>query len=371
MQTQQSRYSETGFADFNSAMMRAAVSGESSAQTQRRGSRENRRDNQAGACNNRNLSSIISRITDDGPAGLQIDDDVNHIQDSRPIRAHQPAQTAADRSASGVSSEGANPYMFAQSFDFDDTARGAGAKAASRRRSPLWQQFAMMLLVAVIAVMGFLVYELKMQTEEMKLALHSSQEQMRQKTSVQAQSSDVLPRLNSMNKALSDLKQEMHGIKRGYQQSDNKLALEIPRDLEPRLLEIAAASEIVTVLQDEFERIQHEVNEMGSELNVIRKEISPAPEAVAHRSETSAQPNPDIPNLVVNLASLTSRDKALAAVDTLQQAGVSPRIQQVMVNGKIVFRISVDGFTSRDAASAFIAEAKSKYGFDGGWIRRI
>ena len=233
-----------------------------------------------------------------------------------------------------------------------------------------WQQVVPMVLFAVIAVMGFFLYQLKMQTDDMKLALEASQEQLQLADGIQGPSLEVMPRLNSLNRALSDLKQEMQGIKNGYQRSDSKLAVEIPRDLEPRLLEIAAATEIVSVLQDEFERIQDEMREMGGELKVIRQEMAATQPAMPDTGSL-AEPAPAIPNLVVNLASLTSKDKALAAMEKLQQAGVAPLMQQVMVNGQIVFRISVDGFSSRAAASSFIAEAKNKYGFDGGWIRPI
>lgn len=374
MHTQHNAYSRAGLADFNSAMKRAAAGGRSSAQNQQNDPREGRREHQTGAFNNRNLSSIISRITDDGPANLRIDDDVNHIQASHSARTQRAARANADVSGPGISAEGGHQYMSAQSFELGDAGiRNAAISAAGRRRS-LWQPLALIALVSVVAVMGFLIYQLKLQTEDMEHALHSSREQMRLVTSSQAQAQpqppDVFPRLNSMNKALTELQQEMRGIKQGYQQSDSQLALEIPRDLEPRLLEIAAASEIVTVLQDEFERIQHEVKEMGSELNVIKQGITPVQHA-AVLPKTSAKRDPDTPNLVVNLASLTNKDKAQAAFDKLRQAGISPRIQQVMVNGRIVFRISVEGFRSREAASAFITEARSKYGFDGGWIRQI
>jgi len=75
-------------------------------------------------------------------------------------------------------------------------------------------------------------------------------------------------------------------------------------------------------------------------------------------------------NLIVNLASLTSKDKARTAFEKLQHSGVTPVIQEVVVNEKMMYRISVDGFATRESASAFIIEAREKYGFGGGWIRQ-
>ena len=371
MQSQQNSYAKTGLNEFSSAMMRASAAERSPVQRRSNSNAKPRHDGPSAY--NRNLSSILSRITDDGPANMQLDEDVNHIARQQARRPAKTDQANGNRSPAVAPEE---QYGFARSFDFDDPDFRANAAGKHGKRGSLWQQSVLMLLCSVIAVMGYFLLQLKIEAEEMKHSLHSSQEQISLASGVQAQQSDVLPRLNSMNEALKDLKQELHGIKVGYQQSDSKLAMDIPRELEPRLLEIAAASEIVTVLQDEFERIQHEMQEMGSELRVIKSGIPASPDTSVSPDTVEAPvavavQNPNTPNLVVNLASLTSRDKALAAIEKLQKAGVSPLIQEVMVNGRIVFRISVDGFTSRDAASAFIAEAKSKYGFDGGWIRRF
>lgn len=359
MQTQNSTYTRPRVADFNAAMKRAAPTNETGPRQQA----------QAGSFSNRNLSSIISRIADDGPANIRPAREANRSAGRRDRRSPQSVPNAPSRSAA-VNPPGNEPYAFAQSFSFDDPDIRKNAAQTGGNRNARLQQLVLMVLVAVTGVMGFFLYQLKMQAADMDLALQTSQEQALRTGSPEDRSSDVVPRLNNMNRALADLKQEMLGIKNGYQQSDSKLAVEIPRDLEPRLLEIAAASEIVTVLQDEFERIQDEMHSMGTELQVIKQEMV-TPRHPTIDAESIAVPAPAIPNLVVNLASLTSKDKALAAIGKLQAAGISPRMQQVMVNGKIVFRISVDGFTSREAASAFITEARDKFGFDGGWIRQI
>ena len=370
MQSQNSAYSNPRFADFTSAMMRASVPAGTAPQKRDDTTRSRQHQGEAATFRNRNLSSILSRIADDGPADMKpAPQKVDRVPGKRAVKSGKPVRSTGSRTAAANPSA-AEPYVFAQSFSFDDPDIRNTPEQAGRTMNTAWQQVVPMVLFAVIAVMGFFLYQLKMQTDDMKLALEASQEQVQPADGIQAPSLEVMPKLNSLNRALSDLKQEMQGIKNGYQRSDSKLAVEIPRDLEPRLLEIAAATEIVSVLQDEFERIQDEMREMGGELKVIRQEMA-APEPAMPDTGSLAEPAQAIPNLVVNLASLTSKDKALAAMEKLQQAGVAPLMQQVMVNGQIVFRISVDGFSSRAAASSFIAEAKNKYGFDGGWIRPI
>jgi hypothetical protein len=46
-------------------------------------------------------------------------------------------------------------------------------------------------------------------------------------------------------------------------------------------------------------------------------------------------------------------------------------MQEVVVNGKKMYRISAEGFSTPEEAAAFITEAREKYGFDGGWIKQI
>lgn len=368
MQAQQHANHRSRLADFSSALMRASAAEATVSQGRADTTavrQPYRRDN---GHQNLNLSNIISRITDDGPANLQVAPDVSHIGKTDAARSADAVADAGRGRAAGSRHEEVDQYAFAQSFAFDDPAiRNEGAASAGGPRS-IWQQLVWLALIAAITVMGYFIYQLKMQAQQLQHAIDASHTQMIATSGVQQQQADVLPKLSSMDKALSAMQQELKGIKLDYQASDSKLASDIPRGLEPHLLEMAAASEIVSVLQDEFSRIQHEVDAMGSELRVMKKGNAPKQAVPPEQVESSPVPA-KVPNLVVNLASLASSEKAVAAVDTLRQAGLSPKVQQVMVNGRMVYRISVDGFSTRDAAFAFIAEARKKYGFDGGWIR--
>jgi hypothetical protein len=361
MSSQQSTYTRDGRADFSSALMQASTFEKTSAKYN-----SNKEFSKAMAknyeeydpYNNRNLNSVITRIRDEGPATSQLNDEAHQnaktqAEVSAAVRIKQgPAESSSMAMRYGENGQG----LSSEYLTHDDREHG---KYAGRKRNAMWQQLVLMLLVSVIAVMGFLLYQLKAQSDEMRVVMRLNEGQILPASNAQKQSSEVTPRLTGLREELVELREELKAIKTDYQASDNKLALNIPRELKPQLMKIAAASENVSTLQNEFDQIQGKMHEMGTEIRVIKNEVQP--------EKMQVLPN----SWVVNLASLSSKDKAQVAFDKLQQSAASPLLQEVIVNGKKMYRISAEGFSTPEEASAFITEAREKYGFEGGWIKQI
>jgi cell division septation protein DedD len=74
--------------------------------------------------------------------------------------------------------------------------------------------------------------------------------------------------------------------------------------------------------------------------------------------------------LAVSVASLSNEDKANKIIKRLDAAGLSPLLEEVVVKGKQLYRISVSGFTDLDEAKLFIKNASDKYGVKGSRIRK-
>lgn len=308
--------------------------------------------------NNRNLSSILSRIRDEGPASPRPGSSENPLDNSAVKNSAHAATTqkSGDTSVGVAHSTGSEQGIPPEAAISTNNDHGNNT---GQRRSSAGQQLVLILLVAVIAVMGSMLNHLQTQTDEMMAALRLNEQQSFSAANAQQLSSDILPRVSSLSETISGLREELQTIKADYKAFDSKLASAIPEDLKPQLMEIVAASKKVNTLQHEIGRIQHKVLEMGTEINDIKGEIIP---------ELTPQP---ADSWIVNLASLSSRDRALTAFNKLQQSGVVPLLQEVIVNGSKMYRLSVGGFTSHEAASSFIKEARKKYGFEGGWIRHI
>ena len=358
MSSQQSTYTANGYADFSTALMQATAFDQSS--VKRNLNKEyskvsGQNQEEYDPYNNRNLSSVITRIRDEGPATSRLNDCDRHDPAQTGVSAavnRDSGQTPPETIRSGENDQHATSEYFSLDGNVPD-------KYAVKKKNPEWQQLVLILFVAVLAVMGYLLYQLKTQTDEMKQVLRLNEEQILLASSAHKQSTEVVPRLTSLSEALVDLREELKVIKSDFQQSDSRLAVNIPRELKPELMKIAAASEGVGSLQNEFARIQQEVRDMGAEIKILKNET------VAEKAKVLDS------NWVVNLASLSSKDKAQAAFDKLQKSTASPLMQEVIVNGKKMYRISAEGFSTPEEATAFITEARERYGFEGGWIKQL
>lgn len=77
------------------------------------------------------------------------------------------------------------------------------------------------------------------------------------------------------------------------------------------------------------------------------------------------------PAFKVSLVSLSHHDKAKEIIDKLDMTGLSPKIDEILVNGKPIYRVSVSGFTNKQIATEFIQKAANKFGIKGSRIRKI
>lgn len=71
----------------------------------------------------------------------------------------------------------------------------------------------------------------------------------------------------------------------------------------------------------------------------------------------------------VNIATLSDNDRAITAMRRLQDAGYTSSIQELQRDDTTLYRLSVGGFQSIEQAEQFIEIAKTRFGFEGGWIQ--
>lgn len=374
MQARQSNYSKSDIADFSVALTRASTAKKKSTGNNRNEPPMSPTFEEYDPYNNRNLSSVLSKITDEGPANLTKSNGRKQGRNTPRSDSVDTGNIQDDKYTPGIPANTNRQHALPSSFTFEDTDISNDAEQVSAKPNSISQQLVLVLLLAIICVMGFLLYKLILQTNELSDALRLNEEQILWSGDTRNLSSEVLPRLNSLGQSLKDLKVELQGIKAGQQETNSRLDQNTPSDLEPRLMRIASTNEEVGELKSEFDRIQRHMHEMETEINVIKTEIPTQRSVIANQEKISEQGTDQAQDrsdqLVVTLASLTTRAKAMAAYEKLQRSGVSPLIEEVIVNEKKVFRINVEGFSSRASASAFITEANEKYGFDGGWIRQ-
>ena len=278
---------------------------------------------------NKNLSSIITHIRDDGAARLL------HKKSSRVANREkqQRLQNVAAKQSRGHLQLGLSkpeqklhrhptPQSY-ESIHEDTPAVQRDEENITQPEQGRWQPFLLSLAIAVTAVMGFNLYLLNDQAIDMRATLESYQAQIDELGSTQKKSSDTLIDVSDMNKELDGLRQEVGEL-------ENSLAS--ARD------EMTAIRAAVT----------EEVNRATAAKN--------APEPLAGGG------------WVVNLASFSSEQKARAGAAVFEESGIQADVIPTIVNGTMIYRLSVKDFSSRADAMQFVNKARLQYGFDGGWV---
>lgn len=101
-----------------------------------------------------------------------------------------------------------------------------------------------------------------------------------------------------------------------------------------------------------------------SSINVVEEEVK-----VAHKQPlvevTSKQSKSFI---MVNLVSLSNEAKANDIIKRLETSGLSPQLEEAVVNDKQLYRIRVTGFSDRAEAALFIQNAANEFGITGSRI---
>jgi hypothetical protein len=371
MHSQEFSYSRSEHADFRAALARASQPQQSSLHEQAGKTSSVRSFEEYDPYHNRNISNIVSKITDEGPANLHQKKRKNQKQSGFRRAKVDNLQLAEDTYTPSVPRQTNHEQPPPQPFTFNEAESGEETKPAGLAGNSIWYQSVLVLLIAVIAVIGFLLYQLTLKADELSQALRVKEEQVFiTKESLELPADEMLPRLNSLGETLSELKQELHEIKldqkKAFQHQDKKG----PLKSVPMVMPVPMNNDRVATLKNDFKLIRNGIRDSGVS-HVARQDPGQLKTQPVSKNKIKTDKKDFVPNkLVVNLVSLTNRDKAQAAYDLLIQSGVSPLIEEVVVNDRKVYRLSVDGFDSRESAKDFISKVGEKYGFEGGWIRQ-
>ena len=317
---------------------------------------------------NGNLSNVLNKIRDRGPAGRA----------SRRAGASQPReqQDVVTRfSKEALATAGQDKGEESNASDdgvTESPAQQQGAQTVMMAGQGLRQQLPlifMMIAIAALAAMQFYT--------DGKLSQLASSQQYSE------QSNDL-----SINTALdgqqqiAQLQTTITALSEKVQQLGDKLALQAAKPSDASLMEGLNKLEhklesISTQQQNSIATLKKQIEALqASRASVVAKPTTartkPAVKAIKKTTPVktaAAQKTTVKPGWSVNLAALSNRQLARKAMQRLKGAGVTPMIEEVELKGKKVYRLRVDGFTSRQAAKNFVSKAR-RYGFDKGWIRK-
>ena len=371
MHSQEFSYSRSQYADFRNALARASKPKQSPLHDKAGKASAMRSFEEYDPYHNRNISSIVSKITDEGPANLHKINKKTKKKSGLGRARTDDLQLAEDTYTPGPAPQAGHEQPPPQSLSFNEVESGEATGPAGLVSSSAWYQSILLLLVLVIAVIGFFLYQLTVKADELSQVLSSKEEVVYlANESRELPADEMIPRLDSLGETLSELKHEIHEIKRDQKKGSQQQANDESEKSVSLAIPVPMSNDHVAALKNDFKLIHNGARDSAAS-QVAKQEPNQRSTHATSENKNKTVKNGDGPNnLTVNLVSLTNRDKAQSVHDLLIQAGVSPLIEEVVVNDRKVYRLSVDGFGSRESAQDFIAHVKKNYGFDGGWIRQ-
>ena len=337
---------------------------------------------------NHNLSSVLSQIKDDGPAYS------NSVKRGNLINQRKNNKNGYDKVS--LSQQGRalknDDIKPAPSKKLKQDRLANAAKSGVNSKNRVWPQWLLILFITTVAALSLFRLDLRTNEMEQSLNLYGA----RLKHGIDSNSDDLSPELTTINKTLQSVKKELQYIKTDYSALDKKLAASITNKFSPFIDDEVLTKDNLDVLKSEILTLKNELQTVNNKLVAINKDIKtditknngPANKVPANIAITAAAITTTgitttgivttgitttgitTTGWVVNLASLTDKIRAEKVVSQLYEAGLFPLIQEVMVNGKRVYRLSVDGFVNRNEAELFAHQAGMKFGMKGGWIRK-
>lgn len=228
---------------------------------------------------------------------------------------------------------------------------------ATPEKQSIYQKFAFMVMVTALFGIMLVLKQLDVRIDEVNESLYSYEDQVIETSDAQKKTSEMMPSVSKLGSKLDGLISELQFVKTDYKKSDSLLASNISDNYAPQFNEIVATKKSISTLREELERVQRETLEIKDAMETIKTNTS------------STQVKTTSGKWLVNLASLSDMEKVKIAVNRLQEYGLDPVVDEAVVNGVKIYRLSIAGFETRNEAMVFINTAKYQYGFENGWIR--
>ncbi len=306
---------------------------------------------------NHNLSSVLSQIQDNGPAYPESaktrstqNTPPQGVENYNAASCNQPSDTLYGDDTVSISSDGAQKKP---------QSRSSNTAQTKKEITPgIWLQLLLLLISA--ALLASTLFKLDAQSNDIESSLSIYDETIEEKIqeSVNLQKSLSPDGTTKIKATLLSLQNELQAIKKDYSALDKKYVALAQNKAAAKTKNNTALQDDVNVFKNEILSLKTELQAVKSKLKTIKPENSPVVKTAASNG------------LTVMLASLTNKSKAEKIIEQLYAEGLVPNMQQAIVRGERVYRLSVSGFFNRGEAESFIRKAGEKYGMKGSRIRK-
>jgi hypothetical protein len=303
--------------------------------------------NQNTVAGNKNISSMLSQIQDEGPAYADSQVDSQRSAKSNESPGYQQNDV--------LNNEKKQPDLSAQFMRNRNTQAATGLN----KNKTTWIQVSLISFVAL--ALTFFLFRLDARTDQLEVSLNSHDDVL---DSIDSYTSELSPGFRSIKKTLKAVKQELELIK-GSTVSETK----VENTVVSEQLQPPSISDNIGIMDDEILALKNELKIAKDKLKAISSDKGRAGNPVVDEKASVASAIATT-GWVVNLASFTDINKTEKALEPLYAAGLSPLIQEANVNGQRIYRLIIDGFASHADAKLFVRRADDEFGLHGGWIRK-
>ncbi len=315
--------------------------------------------NQNTVAGNKNISSMLSQIQDEGPAYADSQVDSQRSDDLINLSA-KSNETPGYQQNDVLNNEKKQPDLSAQFMRNRNTQAATGLN----KNKTTWIQVSLISFVAL--ALTFFLFRLDARTDQLEVSLNSHDDVL---DSIDSYTSELSPGFRSIKKTLKAVKQELELIK-GSTVSETK----VENTVVSEQLQPPSISDNIGIMDDEILALKNELKIAKDKLKALGADKGRAGHPGGDDKTTVASAIAKTANTttgwVVNLASFTDINKTENALEPLYAAGLSPLIQEANVNGKRIYRLIIDGFASQADAKLFVRRADDEFGLHGGWIRK-
>ncbi|NOR43551.1 MAG: hypothetical protein GQ572_09460 [Gammaproteobacteria bacterium] len=316
---------------------------------------------------NKNISSVLSQIQDDGPAYADLQRRGNLID----LRSDKSNQTPAMQQSAGVNNEKKQPDLSAaiipnrmQNHGRDVRDRDTVATGINKNKTT-WIQLSLILFVAL--VITFFLFRLDARTDQLEVSLNSLDDDVLD--SIDSYDNEISPEFRSIKKALKAVKQELELIKGNTVPGMKFDKPAVSKSFVNEQFQQTSMNDNIDIMEDEILALKNELKIAKDKLKVISANKA-GYKNLTIDEKTSAVTAISTTGWVANLASFTNKNKADKSLEPLYAAGLLPLIQEANVNGRRIYRLIIDGFASQADAKLFVRRADDEFGLPGGWIRK-
>ncbi len=360
--------------------------------------------NQNSAADNRNISSVLSQIQDDGPArvhsGIEthVSSHINPPADAR-VQSHTASpkrdnlinlrsdetdktsnEQTSEQTSESLNSKKKKPDFAAEIMSRKDgharvMAQGAmdggaimknrnkaAAVIALNKAKDAWLQLSLISFVVVFIM--FFLFRIDARTNQLEVSLNSLDDEVLD--TIDSYTSELSPKFRSLKRTLKEVKQDIEFIK-----DSTLIAAKPDKQVLSEPVQQSATNNDIGMMENEIMALKSELKIAKEKLKVVTDNKRNDENTDIKNQTTSAAITAVVTTgWVANIASFTNRNKANKALEPLYAVGLSPMVEQVKVNGNYIYRLIVDGFNSRTEAKTFVHRADHEFGLPGGWIRK-